>query len=282
MTAQTGLDKIRLVHGRHPEVSLEVTLFGANITSWKIDDEELLFIGRKTRMDGSKPIRRGGIPISFPHHGPGQTGFNGFARRSDNWQIVEEPATDPQTGDVTLRVMLRANEVTRREWDHAFSFHYKVVLRKDSIGLEAQVENNNKVRPFDFSAAFLPHFKVEDIAEVAVHGLFGAYHYDRVHGMAFERQWESKLEFHGFVDRIYPEVEDVVTLARPEKVVMNRMKMPDVIAWHPGRMMARISKDLAEAEYRNVVCLGAGTGIKPMTLAAGENCRFALSLERVG
>ena len=41
MTRQAGLDKIRLVHGHHPEVSLEVTLFGANITSWKIDDEEL-------------------------------------------------------------------------------------------------------------------------------------------------------------------------------------------------------------------------------------------------
>lgn len=272
-----SLDKIHINHGHHPEVSAEVTLFGGNITSWKMGDEEMLFISRKSKMDGSKPIR-GGIPVLFPHCAYGETRYNGFARYTDGWQVDEEPIVDPQTGDVTLRLILEDDAETREEWNHAFSFRYTIILMKDELELRGHVMNHNLQRSFDFSAAFLPHFKVDNTDEVAVYGLFGVYNYDRPRGMSYTRQQEANLEFHDFVDRVYPNYEGSVVLKKPERVEMMRMNMPDVITWNPGRLMARITKDFGKEEYKVMAGLGAGTGVKPITLAAGERAVFGMRL----
>ena len=43
--------------------------FGATITSWTVEGEELIFVSPKAVMDGSKAIR-GGVPICWPSFGP--------------------------------------------------------------------------------------------------------------------------------------------------------------------------------------------------------------------
>lgn len=45
--------------------SITVHLYGATVTSWKINNQEQLFLSQKAHLDGSKPIR-GGIPLVFP------------------------------------------------------------------------------------------------------------------------------------------------------------------------------------------------------------------------
>jgi glucose-6-phosphate 1-epimerase len=45
--------------------SVAVNLYGATVTSWKVNGKEHLFVSEKAHLDGSKPIR-GGIPLVFP------------------------------------------------------------------------------------------------------------------------------------------------------------------------------------------------------------------------
>lgn len=45
--------------------SVTVYLYGATVTSWKVNGQEQLFLSEKAHLDGSKPIR-GGIPLVFP------------------------------------------------------------------------------------------------------------------------------------------------------------------------------------------------------------------------
>lgn len=46
--------------------SVQVYLYGATVTSWKLaNGEEQLFVSSKAILDGSKAIR-GGIPVVFP------------------------------------------------------------------------------------------------------------------------------------------------------------------------------------------------------------------------
>ena len=50
----------------HTGESVQVYLYGASVTSWKLaNGEEQLFLSSKAKLDGSKAIR-GGIPLVFP------------------------------------------------------------------------------------------------------------------------------------------------------------------------------------------------------------------------
>lgn len=38
------------------------SLFGATVTSWKVDGQEKLFLSSKSQLDASKPVSPGAIP----------------------------------------------------------------------------------------------------------------------------------------------------------------------------------------------------------------------------
>ena len=63
MTTSTSsvMRKIELKHG-NANSTLSLVPFGATITSWTIDGEELIFVSKTAKMDGSKAIR-GGVPV---------------------------------------------------------------------------------------------------------------------------------------------------------------------------------------------------------------------------
>jgi glucose-6-phosphate 1-epimerase len=82
---------------------VSVFLLGATIVSWKVDNEEIIFVSKKTIWDGSKAVR-GGIPICFPSFGPWIYGpQHGFARTSKEWKVHSEPKVDVNSGDVEVR-----------------------------------------------------------------------------------------------------------------------------------------------------------------------------------
>jgi len=63
---QGGLPRIRITS---PEVSGEMYLHGAQVTSWKpAGTEEVLFVSRQARWEDGRAIR-GGVPVCFPWFG---------------------------------------------------------------------------------------------------------------------------------------------------------------------------------------------------------------------
>merc|ERR1711971_849139 len=53
-----------------------INLHGATIVSWRVNNQEQLFVSKKSVFDGRKPIR-GGIPFIFPQFGTWHYGTNG-------------------------------------------------------------------------------------------------------------------------------------------------------------------------------------------------------------
>nr|CAG8543492.1 9290_t:CDS:2 [Entrophospora candida] len=93
MPVQKFQDKAVL---QHPSgSSAEVYYYGANVTSWKYDGKERLFLSKKSKLDGTRAIR-GGIPLVFPQFGKASDPSaetaalpqHGFARTS-NWNLSE-------------------------------------------------------------------------------------------------------------------------------------------------------------------------------------------------
>merc|ERR1712123_522056 len=64
-----------------------INLHGATIVSWRVNNQEQLFVGKKSVFDGRKPIR-GGIPFIFPQFG-----------QISRWQLDKGPERLP-SGDI--------------------------------------------------------------------------------------------------------------------------------------------------------------------------------------
>lgn len=97
---------------------LEVYLWGATITSWRLSTgQDILFTSSEAVFDGKKAIR-GGIPIVFPQFGTnGPLPQHGFARNSQ-WELV-------RSGDGAIELALSDNEATRSIWPHSFRLHLR-------------------------------------------------------------------------------------------------------------------------------------------------------------
>lgn len=49
-------------HFRKDVIHVRFSLFGATVTSWKVDGQEKLFLSSKSQLDASKPVSPGAIP----------------------------------------------------------------------------------------------------------------------------------------------------------------------------------------------------------------------------
>ena len=94
------MEIITLTHGKYQNTSCEIYLFGATVTSWRVDgSQNIIFVSKNAKLDGTKAIR-GGIPVCFPQFGPWEFGArHGFARVSKEWKVASKPTVDEITGD---------------------------------------------------------------------------------------------------------------------------------------------------------------------------------------
>eukprot|EP00481_Brizalina_sp_1-RS-2013_P000279 TRINITY_DN10756_c0_g1_i1.p1 TRINITY_DN10756_c0_g1~~TRINITY_DN10756_c0_g1_i1.p1 ORF type:complete len:119 (+),score=12.83 TRINITY_DN10756_c0_g1_i1:50-406(+) len=102
------LDKIELKNQTGTSTAC-IYRYGGTVTSWKIENEEQLFVS-KAKWDQIKAIR-GGIPIVFPQFGPGPMKQHGFPRVSI-WNI------DKSENNSVLLSLTDAN--LSNEWKHNF------------------------------------------------------------------------------------------------------------------------------------------------------------------
>jgi len=123
--------------------SAEVYLHGATVTSWKVKDQERLFVSTRAILDESKAIR-GGIPVVFPIFGT-KEGISlpqhGFARIT-KWEwlgIITE-----SDEEISIRFGLKDTQLThvlRSAWPHSFRITYTITLTADSLKTVLAVKN---------------------------------------------------------------------------------------------------------------------------------------------
>ena len=153
------LDENNIIEIVNNNSKLRISKFGCHIISWKINDNELLWISKCSVMDGTSPIR-GGIPICFPQFADnGPLKLHGFARET-MWYVINDNDNNNNkiTNKVTLELSSSSN--TKNIWNYDFILTLTIELLESSLVMTMTVKNPSNEVPFDFSTCFHTYFKV--------------------------------------------------------------------------------------------------------------------------
>ncbi|KAI5693046.1 hypothetical protein M8J76_006474 [Diaphorina citri] len=170
-----------------------INLHGATVVSWRVNNQEQLFVSKSAVFDGKRPIR-GGIPIVFPQFGAWAFGpQHGFARNI-TW-TVEKPPEKLQSGDVEVIFSLMDNEYTRCMWNYPFRLTYRLILREKELHFNIGVYNPSNDLAFNFNLLLHTYLKVPDVRRCQVNGLYGCHYIDKVR----QRFYNFNLLLHTYL-----------------------------------------------------------------------------------
>ncbi|XP_020102962.1 putative glucose-6-phosphate 1-epimerase [Ananas comosus] len=270
-----GLEKIVLREGRGS--SVEVKLYGGQVTSWKNDHgEELLFVSSKAIFKPPKAIR-GGIPICFPQFGMhGTLEQHGFARNRF-WSVDNNPPPLPANTSIKTfaDLILKPSEEDFKIWPHSYEFRLRVALGSGgNLISTSRIRNTNTDgRPFSFTFAYHTYFSVSDISEVRVEGLETLDYLDNLKGMERFTEQGDAIVFESEVHKIYLGTPSKIAIIDHEKkrtFVLRKDGLPDAVVWNPWDKRAKAMADLGDEEYKHMLCVEAAAVEKAITLKPGE------------
>jgi len=255
---------------------VEINKFGATITSWMVNDVELIFVSPKAKLDGTKAIR-GGVPICFPSFGPWSLGpQHGFARTS-KWEVS---STKDMSDQDDMAVTLTLTETTA--WDQKFELAYTVTLKEFSLALSLNVKNKNVETPFEFTTALHTYFKVPDVEKVSILGLKGLQYQDKtLEGIPTVTEDREQVTLAGWTDRVYlgSGDEQVINGTTGGKLIFKKTNLADTVVWNPWEKKAGEMGDLGSENWRGFVCVEAGQCVTPVSLGPGESWECGHELE---
>jgi glucose-6-phosphate 1-epimerase len=269
-----GLPGVEL---EHPEGGrVELSLHGGHILSWtRRGGDDVLFLGSRAAFDGVTAIR-GGVPVIFPQFGPGPLPKHGFARTA-RWTLAGFRADESR---VAAQLTLRDDAATHRIWPHVFRLELDVEL-ETRLTMRLSVTNAGDA-PFDMTAALHTYLRVADIASVRLLGLHGIRYVDQLAGGAVRDETDTALTVGGPVDRIYAGVSGALRLDDPaggRAVEIVQDGFPDTVVWNPWSQGAAALSDLADHEYRTMLCVEAAAAAAPLRIGSGERWQ---GMQRIG
>ena len=232
----------------------EIYLHGAHVTSWRPNcGKEILFVSSRSEFKDGKAIR-GGIPICFPWFGPKQddrsASSHGFVRTRP-WHLK---SIDASATDVTVTMFTESDLDTKRWWNFDFRIEHRVRFGADLQSDLVVVNTGNT--PLTFEAAQHTYFRVENIQQVQISGLEGTRYLDKVDSGS-EKLQEGVIEFREETDRVYLNTLNAVTLSdvsRNQNCVVEKNGSRNTVIWNPWAEKAQALPDLADDEYRVMVC----------------------------
>jgi D-hexose-6-phosphate mutarotase len=252
-TGQGGLPLVRV----ETETSLaEIYLHGAHLTHFQRRDEKpLLFLSRAAEFAPGKPIR-GGVPVILPWFGPreGQAA-HGFAR-TQPWNLHETGFADD--GFVSLRFRLPETPESA-EWPR-FVAEYEVRIGY-TLEMGLKITNLDAQRPLAIETCLHTYFAVSDVAAVEVSGLRGVKYLDTADGLREKTETAPAIRFADEVNRVYFDSPETVRIADPgwsRVIEVAKENSLSTVVWNPGSETAKRFTDLADDDYRRMVCVESG------------------------
>lgn len=256
-----------------------IHLQGAHVTSWEpVGEAPVLFVSRSAEYVRGRPIR-GGIPVCFPWLGTGpdkdRRPSHGLARvQRWNLQAVREEA-----GAVVVVLELHDDDASRAIWPHSFVARYEVsVGRVLSLALEL---SNPGTEPITFEEALHTYLAVDDVARTRVEGLDGRRYADGFHRGAGHRQ-SGPLRVSGATELVFDDDGEELALVdeqRSRTVRLTSRRSGSTVVWNPGPQFITSLRDMADDEWRRVLCLQtANLGDAAVALAPGETHTMTLEL----
>ncbi|KAJ8918720.1 hypothetical protein NQ315_015040 [Exocentrus adspersus] len=242
----------------------------ATVVSWRVNNQEQLFVSKQAVFDGKKAIR-GGIPIVFPHFGPWSFGpQHGFARIV-RWNLEKAPER-MASGDVEAIFSTMDSEFTCSMWNYQFRLTYRLILREKELHFNIAVFNASKDLPFSFSTLFHTYFKVPDVRRCQITGLQGCTYIDKTRDGAVYHETRDVVTIGEWTDRIYqstPQEHIITNVVSGRKMRIQKYNFPDTVIWNPWIEQAKEMSDFGDDEYPNMVCVEAGYVSNPVLLMPG-------------
>ncbi|KAI9245310.1 P-loop containing nucleoside triphosphate hydrolase protein [Sporodiniella umbellata] len=227
----------------------------------------------KAKRDGSKAIR-GGIPICFPIFGTKDTidlPQHGFARNT-YWKELELESDDNQT---TVQLELKEAHISleaRKAWPHSFHLVYTVTLTAKTLKTHLNLKNESQ-EAFEFNTLLHTYFRVPESTNSQVQGLISSEYIDKVNGGDNNVEKNDKVTISQEVDRVYKNVQDKLLLEVGDgtSIGIEKKNLKDTVVWNPWIEKAKSMADFGDEEYKNMICVEAGSVAEWVKLPAGQS-----------
>ncbi|MDO4918237.1 D-hexose-6-phosphate mutarotase [Kocuria sp.] len=255
---------------------------GAHALSWApAGVQPVLFVSALTRTEVGSAVR-GGVPVCFPWFGPGRSGdmepAHGFARITE-WQLVDT-GEDAQ-GDAFAQFLLTPQDVSG-DLRNLFPREFEARLRM-SVGRRLRLEltvTNTGAETFEMEEALHSYLRVGDCRRVTVSGFDGVSYHDKVAGQ--DRTQNGDLTLTGETDAVFHHRGEV-RITDPELgrvLVVSKEGSDSTIVWNPWEEKAAGLADLADDEWRDMLCVEAGNVLgSAVRLGPGESHTLAQVVE---
>lgn len=239
-----------------------VFLQGAHVTDYQpAGQAPLLWVSSASLYQPGKAIR-GGIPVCWPWFGnhpddPAKPA-HGFAR-TVLWRLLA--VHDEADGAIALTLGLEDSPQTLALWPHPFALTLTITFGA-TLRLALSMENRD-VMPVSISCALHTYFQVADWRTCRLHGLDGTRYLDKTAAFAEEVQ-NGPVICIGETDRIYLRPDAACRIESPDRgreIMLRQQGSTATVVWNPGPEKAAIMADMADGEYRRMLC--AETAIAP-------------------
>jgi galactose mutarotase-like enzyme len=172
---------------------------GGIITSWQVENQELLYLDKQRFADPNLSVR-GGIPILFPICGnlPDNTYIynnqkynlkqHGFARDL-SWQVTSKKV-EYDSGNIILT--LTSNPETLSVYPFEFEVNFTYILTNNALRIEQNYTNKSSVR-MPFSTGLHPYFAIKNKSQLKFN-IPASQYQDQKTKIVYP--WEGKFDFH--------------------------------------------------------------------------------------
>lgn len=243
-----------LIQVQTPLCSAVIALQGAHLLEFKTaEGSPLLWLSPNCNFTEGTALR-GGVPVCLPWFGVNpqdpKKPKHGFARNR-SWELREAHAGADGAYELVFYFTSTANDL----FAHDFSAQLRMTLGH-SAKLELTVENTN-ARDFDCSWALHSYHPVTSLADVKVLGLAERTYLDNLEGHAPKHQ-SGDVVFRGEVDRVYPAIENALTVVGTPTINITHANCPSVIVWNPGKENAAKIADIGAGQEQHYICVERG------------------------
>ena len=237
-----------------PLCSAVIALQGAHLLEFKTTDgDPLLWLSPNCDFTPGVALR-GGVPLCLPWFGVNQADptkqKHGFAR-NNFWELGE--ARLLSDGAVALEFLFVSDANDLFPFD--FSAELRMVLGK-SAKLELTI-NNTDTEDFDCSWAMHNYHRISSLNDVRVLGLAERKYLDNFEGHA-EKHQSGDLSFPSPVDRVFPDIQNPVTIQSSPSIEIIHDNCPSVVTWNPGAEAAAKILDIGAGNEQFYICVERG------------------------
>lgn len=210
---------------------------------------------------------RGGVPVCLPWFGVNRQDpskqKHGFARNNP-WSLTQVTHHTNDHCELTFQFISAASDL----FAYAFTAQLHMTLG-ERVELALSVTNND-TENFECSWALHSYHPVASLSDVRVLGLAGRDYLDNLSGHE-RKQLHGDLVFNGEVDRVFPEIENALTIQGSPCITINHHNCPSVITWNPGATNAANIADIGAGQEQHYICVERGAVLgEAWMINAGE------------